>query len=308
LNSEQKKHDDEMIVRYLLGELAQKERDEFEEVCFADDQYFEEVLASEADLTDEYVRGDLVGRRREQYEKHLLSKIEGKDNVEFARILTASQAATPVPDRRPFNSWLDFRSRVFQVSFATLALIFLAVALWLFWSSRRTRSHQEQAVQEPAPAGVKQQDSSQTPDHSAPAGSQSSATPELSKQSNNRKTPAPIESLSIVSLLVVPGFERSTGGANDLIISPQARRVRLQLAMEGAKYRNYLAVLQSVEGKDIFARNGLKARSTSSGSAVTLELPASSFPQGDFILTLSGATSQGKIEEVHKYFLSVSKK
>jgi hypothetical protein len=84
--------------------------------------------------------------------------------------------------------------------------------------------------------------------------------------------------------------------------------VRLQLALEGDNYPNYRAVLRSVEGKEILDRRGLKGRSTGSGNTVTLELPAGAFPEGDFILTLSGTTSEGAAEDVHKYFLSVRKK
>jgi hypothetical protein len=82
--------------------------------------------------------------------------------------------------------------------------------------------------------------------------------------------------------------------------------VRLQLALEGDNYQSYRAVLRSVEGKEIFRRGGLKGPVTR-GRNVTLELPAGTFPEGDFILTLSGATAQGE-EEIHKYYLSVRKK
>ena len=318
LNSDRKIHSEEVMVHYLLGELAEEDRVEFEDACFADDRQFEELLAVEAELTDDYVRGHLVGQRRERFEEHLSGSPEGKYNLEFARIITGSsptapQATTSIPGRRQSNwilalGWLDLRGRVFQISLGALALILLAFGLWLFWSTRQTRSHQEQAVQEPPPAGQHPQQSEQTPDPSAPPGSQAAATPELPKQPNNGKQSPPNESLAIVSLLVVPGFERSAGGANDLIIPSHTRRVRLQLALEGNKHQNYRAVLRSVEGKEIFARHGLKARLTLSGRAVTLELPAHAFPQGDFILTLSGTTSEGEVEDLHKYFLNVSRK
>ena len=116
----------------------------------------------------------------------------------------------------------------------------------------------------------------------------------------------PAPRVAIVSLLLVPGFDRSVGGANDLIIPADARTVRLQLALEGDDYRSYRAVLRSVEGKEIFRRGGLKARAMRSGRTVALELPAGNFPEGDFILTLSGSTSQGE-EDINKYFLSVRK-
>jgi len=125
LNSERKTHDDDLMVRYLLGELAQEERIQFEEVCFADDQRFEELLAVEAELTDDYVRNDLVGLRRERFEKQLLNTPEGRYEVEFARIITetpahAPQAAASVIGRQRTHwtaafAWLPFRGRAFQV-------------------------------------------------------------------------------------------------------------------------------------------------------------------------------------------------
>ena len=310
-------HDEEVMVRYLLGELTETERVEFEDACFADDHYFDELLAIEAELTDDYVRSDLSGGRRELFEKRVLSTTEAKNDVEFARIITGTSATSTQAvlnrDRKRSNwrlafRWLDFRHRAFQMSLAALALIFLAVALWLFWSTRQTRPHQEQSVQEPTPAGAKPQHSPQTPDQSAAPGSRAATTPNLPRQPDNRKTAPANDSPAIISLLVVPGFERSTGGANDLIITPQTQRVRLQFALEGDNYQDYSVILRSVEGKDIFARNGLKSRATSWGSAVTLELPSSSFLRGDFLLTLNGKTSRGEVEEVHKYFLSVTKK
>jgi hypothetical protein len=297
------------MVRYLLGELNEKERIEFEEACFADDQHFEELLAVEAELTDDYVRGHLIGLRKERFERQLLSTAEGKSDVEFARIITSSSSATPwlaapsaIRHRSLRFAWLDFRGRTFQLSLAALALILVAIGLWLFWSTRQTGLPQQRVAQ-------------QIPDRSAPPGpspgeSQAAATPEVPKQRDtpNGNTAPRREALAVVSLLLVPGFERSTGGANDLIISPATRRVRLQLAIESNKYQNYRAVLRSIEGKEIFDRQGLRARSTRSGIALTLELPAGDFREGDFILTLSGTTAQGDIEDVHKYFLTVSKK
>ncbi len=107
--------------------------------------HFEELLAIEAELTDEYVRGDLVGRRRERYEKHLLSTLEGKDDIEFARLITASSATAHKPQPIIDSQAIQLATRIcvaglwrpaFQMSLAALALIFLAVGSWLFWSSR----------------------------------------------------------------------------------------------------------------------------------------------------------------------------
>ena len=147
MSSDQKTHDQELMVRYLLGELPAEERIQFEEACFADDRHFEELLAVEAELTDDYVRSDLVGLRRERFEKLLLDTPEGRYDVEFARMITnapAPQVAASVIHRRRFDwspafAWLHSRSRPFQVSIAAVALVLLALGLWLFWSSRQAR-------------------------------------------------------------------------------------------------------------------------------------------------------------------------
>lgn len=306
------------MVRYLLGELNEGERIEFEDVCFADDQHFEELLAVEAELTDDYVRGNLVGLRRERFEKQLFNTAKGPDDVEFARTITAAPAPTPAvfvvghdrSDWRSFFAWLHSRGRAFQVALAALALVFVGSGLWLVWSALQPRSRSQQAVRNGTPTNSKPQESPPPPIQSASPGEQrAGATSERPQRDPGNVNAAPgHEAHAIISLLVVPGFDRSAGGANDLVIPKQARTVRLQLALENNNYRSYRAVLRSVEGKEVLNRRGLKGRSTTSGNTVTLELPARSFPQGDFILALSGTTSQGEAEDVHKYFLSVSKK
>jgi hypothetical protein len=321
LRSKQNTRHEDVMVRYLLGELDEEERIRFEAVCFDDDRQFEELLAVEAELTDDYVRGDLVGLRRERFEKQLLGNPEGQNDVEFARIITDSDANTPraatsvINRRRPDLghkfAWFDFHGRAFQLSLAALVLIIVGLGLWFLWSYRQTRLRGEQAVRDPAPGSIKVQESpNPAPSRPTPGEHQASTTPEPAQQPEPRiaNTPPANEAPAIVSLLVVPGFDRSSGGINDLVIPPQARTARLQLALDGDNYQSYHAVLRSVEGREILARHDLKARSRRTGRTVLLELPANSIPEGDFILTLSGQTSQGEVEEVHKYFLTVSKK
>ena len=315
--SERKTHDEELMVRYLLGELSEGQRIQFEEDCFADDQCFEQLVAVEAELTDDYVGSNLVGLRRERFEKKMLSTAEGRGDVEFARIITGAaadsqQAAVPVLDQRradgrtPF-AWLQFRGRAWQFSLAAIALVLVGLGLWSVWSYRQRQLEQQQLAQQSAPPASPAPVQSPQPGPS-PGTHQATASPEPPRP---RGTPLgqtpPAPQPAIVSLLLVPGFDRSVGGANDLVIPADARMVRLQLAFEGDSYRSYRAVLRSVEGKETFRRGGLKGRVTRSGRNVTLELPAGAFPEGDFILTLSGATAQGE-EEINKYFLSVRKK
>ncbi|HEU4388332.1 MAG TPA: hypothetical protein VFV34_11080 [Blastocatellia bacterium] len=75
------------MIQYLLGELSEKDSADFEQACFHDDELFEELLAVEAELMDDYVRGVLVGRRRAQFDKRLLNSPGRRDEMVLARLI-----------------------------------------------------------------------------------------------------------------------------------------------------------------------------------------------------------------------------
>ncbi len=67
---------DQLVIRYLLGEASQQEQNQIEEQFFADDDFFEHLLAVEDELIDCYLRSELAPREREQFEKHFLASPE----------------------------------------------------------------------------------------------------------------------------------------------------------------------------------------------------------------------------------------
>jgi hypothetical protein len=79
--------DDELLARYLLGDLPDAERDEAQERLFADPEFFERLLAVENDLIDSYARDTLPRRERELVEAHLLATAQQRRKLRFARAL-----------------------------------------------------------------------------------------------------------------------------------------------------------------------------------------------------------------------------
>ena len=77
-----------LLIRYLLGELPEEECIKLEQACLENDQAFEELEAVEAELTDDYVRGLLDGRRRKEFEERLLIAPGGAENVDLSRRIT----------------------------------------------------------------------------------------------------------------------------------------------------------------------------------------------------------------------------
>jgi hypothetical protein len=95
---------EELLVRYLLGELPAGERTRLEEDYFAEAGAFERLLAAEDELIDDYVRGGLNARERELFESRFLTNDRRRERVEFARALRGAlarerAAAAPAPDK-----------------------------------------------------------------------------------------------------------------------------------------------------------------------------------------------------------------
>jgi anti-sigma factor RsiW len=86
---------DEVLVRYLLGELAEPERDRLEGAYLSDDALHEQLLAIEIELIDAYVRGDLSADERRHFETRFLTTLEGREWLDLARSMKAFHSRLP---------------------------------------------------------------------------------------------------------------------------------------------------------------------------------------------------------------------
>src|SRR5260370_38669063 len=94
--------DEELVVKYLLGNLPETDEVQVEDRAFADANYLGALEAAEADLIDTYVRGGLSQSERRAFERRFLTSPNPWSKVEFARALARGTAATataipPVP-------------------------------------------------------------------------------------------------------------------------------------------------------------------------------------------------------------------
>ncbi len=113
--------DDEKRLDYLLGLATEQEEERLEVELLADDDAFARLAVAEDDLIDAYVRGELAGERRRQFEQHWLNSPRRLARVEFARGLEAaadrlpgrSQPGVPAAargegaDRPPRPKWVE---------------------------------------------------------------------------------------------------------------------------------------------------------------------------------------------------------
>ena len=327
---------DELIVRYLLGDLPEGKQSEIEDRAFQDEQYLQDILAAESDLIDEYVRGELPDSARRQFESRFLASAERRRKVEFARALATvtpefavmeksiRPASAPSPVNWPSTLAVFLRrlNPAAKFSLAAAALLIVICGLWLVAESLRLRSQlaelrREQQSREREQQALRQQiadEQARREDLSAQLQrereqrerSQEMASElqrELEASATHPAQPA------IASLSLWPGISRSDGARPKLALPQGARRVRIQIGVEPEdEYQSFRAELRAPGGQPIWTQDSLSARRVRAGRAVILNLPASILKAGGYELVLKGVTGKGTTEDVSYHYFDVLKK
>src|SRR5690349_201083 len=93
---------DEILTRYLFGELSEPEQARLEERYFDDARAFEQLTRLEAELVDGYARGRLSPQVRERFERAYLADPNRRAHLRFGEALAAKLdqvAASRAADR-----------------------------------------------------------------------------------------------------------------------------------------------------------------------------------------------------------------
>src|SRR5215475_935851 len=78
---------DEDIIAYLLGELSDEEMENFEDRCFSEEDWRDQLEAVEGDLIDGYLRGELNPERKGHFEQNYLITEARRERVCVAAAL-----------------------------------------------------------------------------------------------------------------------------------------------------------------------------------------------------------------------------
>lgn len=119
-------HNRELLVRYLLGQLSDEERDEVGTRLFSDDAFAELLEDAETDLIDRYARGELNAVDANAVRSRLLNSERQQDKLALAR-------ASALRGRRAVRS----RTRWVLAAAAALVMV-VAGSTWWFATKRPT--------------------------------------------------------------------------------------------------------------------------------------------------------------------------
>ena len=143
--------DETQIDSYLYAEMAENEREKFEDSFIGDDELFAEIAGRENDLVDAYVRGALPTDERTRFEQSLdtfPARREKLKNAELLREFIASERedakTITIAERSGYFSQLAqmmaFRSPAFQFASIGLVLLLAIASLLLLRENRRLGS------------------------------------------------------------------------------------------------------------------------------------------------------------------------
>jgi len=325
---------EELIVRYLLGDLPEEEQTRLEDLAFSDRERMQNILAIESDLIDEYVRGELSNSERQRFERHFLASSERRQKVEFARALakvipetTTEDAAQPAMVFAPVSWWDSFIASLrglnpaFKFSVAAVAATLVIVVSWLITETirlraqvaqlqaeRQTRQSQEETLQQQvAGERARGEDLAAQLDRERARRERSE---ELTRQLERDRSRERSNGLSfIASLFLPPGIPRSAADRPKLVVPRAARLAHLQIGLErGDEYESFRVELHTRGGRQVWSQDNLRARTGRAGRSVNLNLPVSILDTGEYELVLKGVIAKEKVEDLGYYYFDALKK
>ncbi|HEY6189266.1 MAG TPA: hypothetical protein VIW80_16555 [Pyrinomonadaceae bacterium] len=321
---------DDLIRRYLLGELSEDEREQFERRLMSEDDLYQQLLINEDDLIDEYVYSTLPEHDRVKFSRQFLQVPELRQDIRFAVALrNRAQKAAPQttaegsskPSRPSLFDWLRtfFMRPALGYALATALLAVVLLTVWLAVQNSRLRQQVEQLQARQTPTPAPPQDLQEQLASERLRNEQLSAELRRAQEANavgarpvedaqeRRPTPKPTgEPATFVAFTLTPGLSRGESeGWKRISLQPGVREARIRLDLPEAGYRSYRVTVRSIDsGREILQRQGLRAVG---GKFVQLSIAAALLSPNDYEILLSGTLPSGETEEISRYNFRVLK-
>jgi hypothetical protein len=319
-----------LIRRYLLGEIAEQDRELIEARLLTDPQYFNQLVRVEEELTDQYVRYELGQHEREMFEDHFMKASERREDVAFAMALHryASSEAIGRPVAGGLRAWTAFLTglspqwrMVRNASLACAALLLTVAVAWLLMETARLQRRLADVGAERAESRRLEQELKRGLDEQRSRGEDLARQLEISR-SRLAQLDREIAGLSkaagstqtepsVVSLALFPGLGRDaadTAQTRTAILSPGARHLRLELVTDHPGPTRYRAEALTADGDLVWSRDALRERSTRIGKAVVITLPVALLTRNAYLVTLSGAAAGDNYERIGSYYFDIIRK
>lgn len=320
----------QVITQYLLGTLPEIERERLDELSVASQEFAEVLSASEKDLIDSYVQGELSGTILAQFESHYLASPMRRERVEFAEsfqvfakkqtVFDASSIRGQADlDRKRKRGWLSALSIVgehpaLQWGLAVAAVVFIAGGAFLLLQNARLR--EQMSLEQAHRDELQQREMQLQKELDQQRGSNVAIEQELTQVRQERARleeelkksgKLPTSATAIASFVLTPQM-RGVGQAQSISIPTNAGRVTMRLNLEPNDYQTFAVVLINQSNHQELWRSGkLKASAKGDDRALNVSLPASLLKPQGYALQVSGISANGQSEVLSDYPFKVVK-
>ena len=286
-----------LLIRYLLGESTEEERTQVEQRFLSDNDYFEQLLALEEMLVDQYARGNLSTAQQKSFKRSSVS--ERKRNLEDTKQLHADLRAKKRAagrQTRTRNSIFERRYLVRAV-LAALAVILLVVLPWLFVLSLKHRLNQTQEVLNAERHGANES-------IDAERRLRLSAEQVLENRSNVGRQ----EDGNLLSIRLQPYRAERSGSGRKLSVIKRTSLLQvaiLELSLENQRrFKSYQVKIAPIENGGPVVISGLMPEKDVS----TLKVPiaVNGLRPGDYNLSLSGEDDNQVLVALDAYSFRIS--
>ena len=297
-------YSDETLKQYLLGEISDDEGDRIERRYLADRAFFDQLLAVEDDLVDEYVGQELGSEERQQFEHKLLATSKQRERLQHARNFHESIRSNRT--RANTNSWFGIFGHRIPAMAGALTLLLLTIGIgWLLVRERQLNATLQQMKSERATMQQREQDLQTKLQDKERQNSelldQLRNVPPTEPNKQSSLTPA------IATFVLSLTSSRGGGEASSFTLKKDIATVQLEVPLTNAEYSAYQAELQTADGTSVLRIANLKMRRTANGNVVLLRISSRIFKGRDYVLKISGVSSSGQLEDAGFYSFRIVK-
>jgi outer membrane murein-binding lipoprotein Lpp len=300
------------LRRYMLGELTEVEQQAYEGRLLSEAEMFREVeeLAEvvQDELVEDYVAGELSETQRRAFERYHLvcPNIDGMRVVQEAlRKYPKRQVRRQTLSER-LGLWFQPALRAAPALAVALALLLIAGGIWSRREFSQLNQKLNQASLSSSRLGLKVESlqlqlDQERRDRDALSQELVAARSGAKRVSQPQQFFAPHQTAGVLSFVLLPGLQRSSGEAARIVLSSGQNVLELKLDIGLDEYVSYQATVFNSATEMIVEQQHLSAVHTADKVYVLVHLPRSILRDDDYLVTLRGVNRNGNVEMLDRF-------
>jgi hypothetical protein len=265
-----------LMREFLLGKLADADRERMESLFLTDSATRERVLALEQDLVDDYLEDSLSQEEKERFLSRYAQTSEQRRQLRITGAIkdwAIREARAPHPTAPTVSVWSRIRAwlRVKPRLFVPIAItIVIAIVLAIVWLNSREEQRKHLAIEQ--------------------------ELAQLNSPASMREVPPQITPFDLRPVSV-----RSAQPQLELKIPVEIRFIELRLPwIQTEHYPMYQAEVRRVGDREAFTISNLQAESNGRYT-IRLRLPAQMLTRSDYQIKLTGVAADGSARSSEEY-------